>query len=175
VRHLILFLKERTMISKTMQDAINKHIQAEMYSANLYLAMSAYCDSVNMKGFASWMRVQYGEEMQHAFKLFDYLMERGGRALVPAIEAPPKEFKSPRNVFDLTLAHEKEISEKVNKLYELALKEKDYASQILLQWFITEQVEEEARASEWVEKMKLIGESSNAIWWIDKELRKRQG
>jgi len=161
------------MITKTMQDAINTHIQAEMYSANLYLAMSAYCESINLKGFARWMRIQSKEELEHAHKLFDYLIERGGRALVGAVAQPPDEFKSPRDVFEQTLTHEKKVTSEVHDLYAKAVNEQDYATQILLQWFISEQVEEEARVSEYVEKLKMIGESSNAIFWIDKELGKR--
>lgn len=161
------------MITKTMQDAINSQIQAEMYSANLYLAMAAYCESVNMKGFSNWLRVQSKEELEHALKLFDYLIERGGRASIGAVSQPPNEFKSARDVFEQTLAHEKEVTAKIHGLYETAIAEKDYATQTLLHWFISEQVEEEAHATEYVEKLKMIGESSNALFWIDKELGKR--
>ncbi|MGE5263881.1 MAG: ferritin [Acidobacteriota bacterium] len=161
------------MISKKLQDAINAQIQAEMYSSNLYLSMAAYCESINMKGFAHWMRLQAGEELMHAHKFFDYVIQREGRAQVGAIEAPPQEFKSPRDVFDQTLAHEKKVTGLIYSLYELALAEKDYAAQSMLQWFITEQVEEEANASEYVAKLKMIGESSNAIFMLDKELGKR--
>jgi len=161
------------MISKIMQDAINAHIQVEMYSANLYLSMSAYCESINFKGFAHWMRVQSQEEMQHAMKLFDYLNDRGGRVLLGTLEQPPQDFKSPRDMFEQTLEHEKKITAKIYLLYETAMSEKDYATQSLLQWFITEQVEEEAGASEYVEKLRMIGESSNAIFMVDKELGKR--
>jgi ferritin len=161
------------MISKTMQDAIDVHIQVEMYSANLYLSMSAYCESINFKGFAHWLRVQSQEEMHHAMKLFDYLTDRGGRVLLGAIEQPPQEFKSPRDVFEQTLEHEKKITAKIYRLYEMAMSEKDYATQSMLQWFISEQVEEEARASEIVEKLRMIGESSNAIFMVDKEVGKR--
>lgn len=161
------------MISKTMQDAINAHIQVEMHSASLYLSMSAYCESINFRGFAHWMRVQSHEEMQHAMKLFDYLIDRGGRVLLDGIEQPQQDFKSPRDVFEQTLEHEKKITAKIYQLYETAMSEKDYATQNLLQWFISEQVEEEARASEYVEKLRMIGESSNAIFMVDKELGKR--
>ena len=163
------------MISKAMQDAINEHVGVEMYSANLYLAMAFYCESINMKGFAHWMRVQWKEEMDHAFKLAGYVNDRGGRISVVAVPAPPSEYKSPREMFDQTLEHEQHVSAQIHKLYEQALGEKDYATQNLLQWFISEQVEEEARATEIVEKLRMIGESSNAIFWIDKELRKREG
>ncbi len=161
------------MISRTMQDAINSQIQAEMYSASLYLAMSSYCESINLKGFAHWMRIQAREELDHALKMFDHLIERGGRSLVGAIPQPSNEFKSPRDVFERILEHEKQVTGKINDLYAVAAGEKDYATQTFLHWFISEQVEEEARVTEYVEKLKMIGESSNAIFWIDKELGKR--
>jgi ferritin len=162
------------MISKAMQDALNVHLKAEMYSSNLYLAMSSYCLSLNLPGFAHWMRIQSKEELIHALKFFDYLNDRGGRVQIPAVEEPPGDFKSPRGVFEETLAHEKHVTEQIHLLYEKALAEKDYATQTFLQWFISEQVEEEARVTEWVEKLRKIGESSSAIYWVDKELRKRE-
>ncbi len=163
------------MISKTMQDALNVHIEEEMYSSNLYLAMAVHCEAVNLKGFAHWMRVQSQEEQKHALKFIDHLVDRGGRVQIKAIPEPPDDYKSPRDIFEKTLAHEKDVSRKIHKLYELALGEKDYATQNFLQWFISEQVEEEAHVTEYAEKLKMIGESSNAIFWIDKELRKRAG
>lgn len=161
------------MISQKMQDAVNRQIQAEMYSSNLYLAMAAWCASLNMNGFAHWLRIQSTEESGHAQKLVGYLQDRGGRVLIGAIEAPPAEYKSPLDVFEQTLAHEQHVTSMVHALYELALAEKDYASQVLLHWYISEQVEEEARVTTCVEKLRMIGESSNAVWWIDKELGKR--
>ena len=161
------------MMTKKMEDAVNAQLQREIYSAYLYLSMSAYCESINLKGFASWLRVQAQEELQHALKFFDYLNERGARAALRAIDQPPQDFQSPREVFEQTLAHEKLITASIHRLYETALDEKDYATQNLLQWFITEQVEEEAHATEYVEKLRRIGESSSAIFWIDKELGKR--
>ncbi len=161
------------MISRTLQDAINSHIQSEMFSANLYLAMSAFCHSINLKGFAHWLRVQSKEESDHALRLFDYLIERGGRAVVGAVEQPSIEFKSPLDVFQQVLEHEQKVTQKINRLYEAAASEKDHATQVMLQWFISEQVEEEAHVTEYLEKLKMIGDSSNAIFWIDKELGKR--
>ncbi len=163
------------MISKTMQDAMNIHVAEEIYSSNLYLAMAGYSESLSLKGFAHWMRIQSKEEREHALKMLDYLADRGGRWQIKAVVEPPFEFKSPRDVFEKTLEHEKEVTAKIHKLYELALKEKDYATQNFLQWFISEQVEEESRVVEYAEKLKMIGESSNAIFWIDKELGKRAG
>ncbi|HYK87749.1 MAG TPA: ferritin [Acidobacteriota bacterium] len=163
------------MISKKILEAINAHIQEEMYSSNLYLSMAAYCESVNLKGFAHWMRIQANEEHGHAMKLFEHLVDRGGKPQIKGINEPPAGFESPRDVFEKTLAHEREVTKKVHKLYEVALEEKDYAAQILLQWFISEQVEEEARVTETLEKLKSISEGSSAIFWVDKELRKRAG
>ena len=163
------------MISKTMQDAMNAHIAEEVYSSNLYLAMAGYSESLNLKGFAHWMRIQSKEERDHALKILDFLVDRGGRVHIKAVAEPPLDFKSARDVFEKTLEHEKEVTAKIHKLYELALAEKDYATQNFLQWFISEQVEEESRVAEYVEKLRMIGESSNAVFWVDKELRKRAG
>lgn len=162
------------MISQKLQDAMNSQIQAELYSAYLYLSMSAYCESKNLGGFAHWMKLQYQEETSHAMKFIDYLQERGGTVVLKAIEAPPTEFGTPLEVFEQTLAHEIHVTNLINKLYEAALEEKDYAAQIFLQWFINEQVEEEASATSVLERLKIIGDkSTGAILYLDKELRKR--
>lgn len=161
------------MINKNMQDAINKQIQAEFYSAYLYLAMAAYAEAQNLKGFAHWLKVQYQEETGHAKKLFEYVLERGGKVTLQAIEAPPADFKSPVSMFEEVLGHERKVTALINSLYEVAVAEKDYASQIFLQWFISEQVEEEANASSIVEKLRLLPEKSGALLYIDKELGKR--
>lgn len=161
------------MLTKKMQDAFNDQIQAEMASAYLYLSMAAYCEAKNLKGFGHWLRAQYNEEVSHAMKMFDYVIERGGQVLLQAIEAPPAEFGSPADVFAKVLAHEQHVTARINSLYELAVAEKDYASQIFLQWFISEQVEEEGSAGEIIERMKLAGDKGSALVWIDKELGKR--
>ena len=164
------------MISKKMQDAINDQVQAELASAYLYLGMAAYCEEKNLKGFGNWLRVQYNEETGHAMKLLNYLLERGGKVALKAIEAPAAEYGSPLNVFEKVLAHEEHVTARIHALYEVAVAEKDYASQIFLQWFITEQVEEEASASEVIERLKMLPEnSSGGLLYIDKELGKRQG
>lgn len=161
------------MIAQKIQDALNAQIQAELYSSNLYLSMAAFCDSLQFKGFAHWMQVQSAEERGHALKLFEYLTQRGGRPVIREVQAPPQEFKSPRDVFEQALAHEQHVTGLINNLYALVLGEKDYASQNLLQWFVSEQVEEEANAMEIVNKLKMIGESSNALFFLDKELGQR--
>ena len=122
------------MISRTMQDALNAQINAEQYSAQLYLAMSAHCDAKSFKGFASWLKVQAGEETAHAMKLIDFLLDRGGRLELKPIPAPQTEFGTITQVFEQTLAHEQGITAKISALFELARAEKDYASEITLQW-----------------------------------------
>ena len=162
------------MISKTIQDAINEQIKNELYSAYLYLAMSAYTESINLRGFAGWFKVQNTEEQGHAMKFFEYVFDRGGRVTLQAIAQPPSEFKSPLDAFEQTLEHERKVTAMINNLYALALKENDYATQALLQWFITEQVEEEKNATEIVEKLKLVGDRGSGLLYLDHELGERK-
>lgn len=164
---------EINMIPKTLQNSINNQIQAEIYSSYLYLAMSSYCETRNLKGIANWFMTQSKEEWSHAMKFYNYLIDRGTSVVLKSIEAPQQDFKSILDTFETTLEHEKKVTGLINKLYELSLKEKDYPTQILLQWFITEQVEEEANAVSIVEKLKAIGEKGGSIFWLDKELGKR--
>lgn len=159
------------MINTNVQEAINSQIQKETYSAYLYLAMAADCEAKNLKGFSTWLRVQYEEELSHAMKLFDYLSERGGQVSLREIQAPPAEFGTPLQLFEKVLAHEQYVTASINELYEIALTNKDYATQVFLQWFITEQVEEEASASEVLEKIRMAGD--RALIYLDKELGKR--
>lgn len=161
------------MISSKLQEAMNDQIQAELYSAYLYLAMSTYCESQNLKGFAHWLKSQHDEETSHAGKLMEHLLDRGGKVQLKALEAPPVDFGTPVSVFEQVLVHEKHVTDRIHKLYETAVAEKDYAAQILLQWFITEQVEEEATASAILEKLRMIPEKSGALFYMDKELGKR--
>lgn len=162
------------MITNKLQEAINDQIQAELYSAYLYLAMSTYCESQNLKGFAHWLKAQYNEETSHAEKLMEHLLDRGSRVVLKTLEAPPAEFGTPVEIFEKVLAHEQHVTARIHNLYELAVAEKDYAAQILLQWFITEQVEEEATASSILDKLKMIPEKSGALFYMDKELGKRK-
>ena len=161
------------MISAKLQKAINNHIQAEMYSANLYLAMSGYCMSKGLKGFANWLRVQYQEETMHTLKFVDYILARGGALELKAIDATPVDFGTPVEVFEKILAHEEYVTSLINKLHEVAVDEKDVAAQIFLQWFVTEQVEEEATASEVLEQLKMVGDNSSGLFYLDKELATR--
>ena len=161
------------MISRTMQDALNAQINAEQYSAQLYLAMSAHCDAKSFKGFASWFKVQAGEETAHAMKLIDFLLDRGGRLELKPIPAPQTEFGTITQVFEQTLAHEQGITAKISALFELARAEKDYASEITLQWYVSEQVEEEATVGQIVDHLHAIGEQGGGIWYLDSKMGKR--
>lgn len=161
------------MIGTNMQAAINKQIQAEMYSANLYLSMAAYCEFKGLKGVANWLRVQYQEETAHALLLLDYLNERGGKVELKTIDAPPSDFGTLTDIFTEVLKHEQKVTDYINKLYEVAIAEKDFAAQIYLQWFINEQVEEEANASEILSKLEVIGNTGVDVLYLDKELSTR--
>ncbi|MCE1230091.1 MAG: ferritin [Firmicutes bacterium] len=161
------------MISLTMQNALNAQINAEQASAQLYLAMSAHCDGKSFKGFAHWLKVQASEETMHANKLIDFLLDRGGKLELRAIPAPPTEFGSITQVLEATLAHEKGITAKINALFELARSEKDYASEIALQWYVAEQVEEEANVGQIVDHLRAVGEQGGGIWYLDSKMGKR--
>jgi len=161
------------MLNKKLQDALNAQINAELYSAYLYLAMEAYFQSLNLKGFANWMCVQSGEETGHAMKIYHYIIERGGRVTLDAIDKPPAEWKSPLAVFEAGYKHEQKVTALINDLVELACKEKDHASVIFLQWFVTEQVEEEANAAEIVGKLSMLKDIPQAVYLLDKELGQR--
>ena len=161
------------MLSQTVQDAINDQIGKEVYSAYLYLSMSGYFESINLPGFARWMRIQYQEELQHALKFFDFINDREGRVALKAIPAPPADFQSPLDAFQQALEHERAVTGMINQLYGVALRENDYPAQVLLQWFISEQVEEEKNASNIVEQLKMIGNNGSALLILDRELGAR--
>ena len=163
------------MISKRLQDAINEQIKNEFYSAYLYLAMAAHCEASNLPGCAQWLKVQSHEEWTHGMKFFDFLVDRGGRVTLQAVAQPPATYKSVLGVFEHVLEHEQAVTSKINKLYEMALQEKDYPAQVLLQWFITEQVEEEKNATGLVEQLKMVPEKGGALLFIDRHMGKRGG
>ena len=163
------------MITKTMQDAMNDQINKELYSSYLYLSMAAYFEDRNLPGFAHWMRIQETEEREHAMKLYDFLLERGGKVMLKAIDAPKTEWASTLEVAQEVAAHEAKVTASIHALYETALKEKDYPTQVMLQWFITEQVEEEKYAAEIVANLKLIEERGTAVLMLDHRLSKRGG
>jgi ferritin len=161
------------MLSKKMEKAINQQINAELYSSYLYLSMATYFESISLGGFANWMRQQVQEELFHAIKMFDFVCERGGRVTLTAIDGPPTEWKSPLDTFKNVLAHEQKVTGLINDLVNLALDERDHATNIFLQWFVSEQVEEEATAGTLVDKLKLIGKDANGLFMLDTELGQR--
>ncbi len=161
------------MLTDKMEKAINGQINAELYSAYLYLAMAAWFEEQDLPGFAGWMRIQVQEEQFHAMKMFDHVLERGGRIDLGAIEAPPGEWKSPLDVFKATLEHEQKVTGLINDLVYLARGEKDNATEIFLQWFVNEQVEEENSARAIVGQLKLIEGSPQALFLMDRESGQR--
>jgi ferritin len=162
------------MIGKKIRDAFNVQIQHETYSSYLYLSMAAYFHGKGFDGMAQWMRVQAMEELTHAMKFFGHINERQGTVELLAIEKPPASWKSPLDAFKAALKHEQFITGKIEGLVKLATAEKDYASQSMLQWFIDEQVEEEANATKNVQLLEMIGDSGNGIVMLDRELGKRE-
>jgi len=161
------------MLSKAMQDAINEQVRDELYSAYLYLSMAAYFEANSLPGFAAWMRAQSQEEVSHAMKLFDFVNERGGRVELHAIEKPPTDFESPRDVFVMTYEHEQKVTGLIHDLYEVALEETDYAAQVMLHWFIDEQVEEEDSVSQILDTLERIGDRDQGLIMLDRELGRR--
>lgn len=161
------------MLKKSLQDAMNSQIKHELYSAYFYLSMSAYFEANNLPGSARWMRLQAQEEQGHAMKFFDYIHDRGGQVVLQAIDQPPSDFKSPLDVFERTLAHEQKVTGLINSLYELAVKENDYASQSFLQWFVDEQVEEEKNATQIVEMLRMVGDHKGNLLMLDHRLGER--
>ena len=162
------------MISQNVQNALNAHMQAEHYSSYLYLAMAAWCDELNYKGFGRWLRVQSAEEREHANKLMQFTLDRGGKPQFKSIEAPPAQFGSVAEVFDAVLKHERHVTSLVHKLYETARTDNDLATETFLHWFINEQVQEEATALEIAEKLRMVGDRPGAALYLDKEYGKRQ-
>ncbi len=162
------------MVSEKMVEALNKQLNAELYSAYLYLSMSAYFDSKNLKGFASWMKIQAEEEYAHAMRFYDYISDRGGRVKLFAIDQPPSDWDSPLDAFKAVYDHEVKVTGLIHQLVDLALSEKDYSTYNMLQWFVSEQVEEEASADDIVQKLKMAGNDGPALMMIDKELALRR-
>jgi len=161
------------MIGKKMEKALNDQINAELYSAYIYLAMAAYFEDENLAGCASWMRTQVQEETAHAMKFYDFVVERGGRVVLKAIEQPPKDWKSPLAAFEAAYEHEQYITGRINDLVDLAITEKDHATNSFLQWFVDEQVEEETSVDTVVQKFKMAEKAPGAMFMIDRELGQR--
>ena len=161
------------MLNKKVEKALNDQINAEFWSAFLYLSMSAHFQSENLAGFANWMKVQYQEESAHAMILFNYANERGGKVILKAIDKPETEFKNAIHVFETTLNHEIKVTGLINNLMDIAIVEKDHATTNMLQWFVAEQVEEEANASEILSQLKLIKNDGQGLLLLDRELKAR--
>jgi ferritin len=162
------------MMSQTMQDAFNEQMKHEFYSSYLYLSMSAYCEGANLPGLAHWMRVQAREEVVHAMKIFDHLLDRGGRVQLQPIGRPPSEFTSAREVFEQAHRHEKEVTSSINQVYGRAVDERDFASTVFLDWFVKEQVEEEKTSGLLAEQFRMIGDDRPGLLMLDRELAQRR-
>ncbi len=162
------------MLKSKLEKAINKQINAELWSAYLYLSMSAYFESINLGGFAHWMKVQAQEELSHAMKFYDHVIERRGRVSVAAITAPPISWKSPLNAFEEAFKHEQKVTGMIDELANIAVAEKDHATANMLQWFVNEQVEEESSADHIVQKLNQIGTNTGGLFMLDHELGQRK-
>jgi len=162
------------MLSERILKALNRQTNAEIYSAYLYLSMAAWLDARSLRGCAGWMKAQAQEELLHAMKLYGYINERGGKVELAAVEAPPAAWDSPRAVFEAVRAHEQKVTRGIYELVDLAASERDHATSGLAQWFVGEQVEEEANAEDLVHKIAMVGESSQGLYLLDKELGARK-
>ncbi len=161
------------MISNDMQQALQQQLNDEFYSGYIYLAMSAYCASIDFNGAAVWLKQQYEEERMHATRIYNYLVDQGAQVVLKGIKEPPSEFGSLLEVFESSLKHEQGMTKKLNDLSDHALKEKDHATYNLLQWFVNEQVEEEATVGEIISKIRLVKEDGYGLLMIDNELGTR--
>ena len=161
------------MLTEKMQKALNSQLNAELYSSYLYLAMNAYFKSVNLDGFANWMHCQAQEELLHAMKFYDFITQRSGKIHLMEVKAPPAEWGSPLAVFEATLEHEQKVTALINGLVDIAVEQRDHATQIFLQWFVSEQVEEEENVGGVLEQLKLMGEAKGGLFMMDRELAKR--
>ena len=162
------------MMSKTMQDALNEQMKHEFYSSYLYLSMSAYCDRMNLPGLARWMRMQDQEEVGHAMKIFDHVLDRGGKVELHELGRPPADFASARDVFEQAHRHEQQVTASINQVYGLATDERDFASTGFLDWFVQEQVEEEKTSGLLAEQLRMVGEDRPGLLMLDRELGQRK-
>lgn len=163
-----------TMLNDAIQKALNEQIKDEFYASHLYLAMAAYFQANNLPGFAHWMEVQSAEERGHALRIYRYINDRGGRVVLKEIGEPPAEFDSPLDVFEKALKHEQKVTAAINGIYAMAVKEGDYATQVMLNWFVEEQVEEEKSATEVVEMLKRAGDKGHVLLMLDRQLAQRK-
>ncbi len=161
-------------LKKNIEDSLNKQLNLEYFSSYLYLSMSAYFASENLEGFSHWMKIQSQEELKHAMKLFDFLANRNAKISLAEIKKPENEWNSPLNAFESALVHEQKVSLSIHELFELSRKEKDFASESLMQWYVNEQIEEENTARKLTEKLKLIGTAKSGLLMLDRELASRK-
>jgi ferritin len=165
--------RRTTMLNKKVEEALNEQLNREMYSAYLYMSMSSFSTNKGLKGFANWFMVQYHEEMFHAMKIYEYINLQGGRSVLKSLPIPPSEFESALDMFTRTLEHEQFITKSINDLMELAIAEKDHATQIFLQWYVTEQVEEESNDNEIIAQLNIIRDDPQGLMMLDRELAAR--
>ena len=163
------------MISQAMTAALNHQIKHELYSSYLYLSMAAYCDQQGLAGFAHWMKLQAEEERGHAMKIYDYLLDNGVPVVLEALEQPPAKFGGPKQTFKAVLDHEHSITQRIHNLMAQAKEEHDYRTEVFLQWYVSEQLEEEKNAMDILQRIEMVEEKISAVMWIDKELKKRGG
>ncbi len=161
------------MLKKEITDALNEQINKEIYSAFLYMSMSAYTNDLVLKGFANWFMVQYHEEMYHAMKMYEYIQSQGESVVLKTVDAPPTSFDSPLDAFEKTLAHEQVVTQSINDLMDLAIQHRDHATKIFLEWYVTEQVEEEDTAGDMIAQLQMIGDDPHALLMMDRELAGR--
>jgi ferritin len=161
------------VIAKSVEDAMNDQLNFELRSAYAYLAMSAYCEAENLPGFAHWLRAQAEEEVDHAMKFYTFITDRGGRVRLQELGTPAAEFETLREVFEQSLDNERSVTRAINELYTLTTKEQDYASQAFLNWFVTEQVEEEKTVETIIDDLKRVGDTGDALYILDKDLGRR--
>ena len=162
------------MITGKVEEAMNDQLQKELQSAYVYLGMSAYCESQSLPGMAQWLRHQFEEEQEHAFKFYNFILDRGARVSLRQLDAPPTEYRSAQDVFETALEHERKVTAAINELYDLVAREKDFASQAWLDWFATEQVEEEKSVGQIVDDLRRVGDKGDGLFIIDRELGQRQ-
>ena len=161
------------MLSQTMQDALNNQVAMEFASEHVYLSMAAYFERESLPGFASWMRIQSSEEHTHAMKIYDFINDRDGKVMLQGLPQPPVDFASPQEAFEKAYGHEQKVSASINTIYGMAIKESDYASQVMLEWFVNEQVEEEKNAKQIVDQLNRIGNDGGAMLMLDREMAAR--
>ena len=161
------------MLNDKVSKGLNRQINRELYSAYLYLSMASYASSIGLNGFANWFNVQVKEELSHADKMYNYMIQQGSKVMLEDIEKPKQDFKSALELFETTLGHEQKVTAMINNLVDIADKERDHATAIFLQWFVTEQIEEEENANDILQKLRLIGKEGNGLFMLDNQLATR--